>query len=514
MPAIQTGVYRVLLLGFLVLTGWSASAQPTAITTYGPVVGTTVEDGKISVYRGIPFAQPPLDSLRWRAPQPPETWQEPRVCTTFAASPFQRPPQPFSVWSEEFLIPPAPIDEDCLYLNVWARSDAEQQPVLVWIYGGGFNSGGAAVPIYDGTAMAREGVVFVSINYRVGPFGFMAHPELSEEAPYASSGNYGLMDQIAALHWVRDNIAAFGGDPNRITIAGQSAGSASVHALVASPLADGLFHRAIAQSGGFYTREAPSLADAEDMGLRLAERAGAQSLQELRALPAAEVLAASTEPLWPVVDGYLLPQSVVSLTDGDDRHDLELLTGWNENEASRAAAGRDAEAYQSYVRETYGDRAEDFLEYYPAGSDSVARQSQMEAARDLTFGIQNYGWANLHAGYSNRPVYVYRFTREVPGEGEYAGNGAFHSGEIPYAYGTLDRSDRPWTDTDRRLSATMLTYWVNFVKHGNPNAVGLPRWPTYSAARKNILYLGEEVRAAPLADAERLDFMLYLQGLE
>ncbi|PPK88421.1 para-nitrobenzyl esterase [Neolewinella xylanilytica] len=515
MPVHPRGLGRAYLLsaclGLITLT---LSAQPAVETYYGRVVGETSADGTINIFRGIPFARPPIDSLRWRAPEPPDSWTGTKVCTTFAASPMQRSPEPFSMWSEEFLIPKEPIGEDCLYLNVWSRAGATQQPVLVWIYGGGFNSGGSAVPIYDGEAMAREGVVFVSINYRVGPFGFLAHPELSAEAPYGSSGNYGLLDQIAALHWVRDNIAAFGGDPNRITIAGQSAGAASVNALVASPLSYGLFHRAIAESGGLLTREPVSLAAAEDNGLRFADSLGGTDLEAMRALPAATIQATPAPLLRPILDGYVLPLPVAELLGPGRAREVELLTGWNENEGLLPGPLVDAAAYRARIRERYPDRAEEYLSYYPATNDSIARRSQEDAARDALFGIQNYGWSNLHAGYSDRPVYLYRFTRRVPGEGKYADYGAFHTGEVPYAYGNLDRVDRRWTPVDHELSETMRTYWVNFVKHGNPNGVGLPAWPAYSAARKEVMLLGDRVRAELLPDAERLDFMFYLQSLD
>ncbi|MGB3800046.1 MAG: carboxylesterase family protein [Lewinella sp.] len=483
-----------------------------ADTQYGQVAGEATADGAIHIYRGIPFASPPVDSLRWRAPEAPEPWSGTRVCTTFAASPVQRSPEPFSMWSEEFLIPKEPIGEDCLYLNVWAQSRAEQQPVIVWIYGGGFNSGGSGVPIYDGEAMAREGVVFVSINYRVGALGFLAHPELSAEAPYGSSGNYGLLDQIAALHWVRDNIAVFGGDPNRITIAGQSAGAASVNALVASPLAAGLFHRAIAHSGGMVASQTSNLAAAEEAGLRFADSLGVTDLEAMRALPAGVILSAPAPPTRPVIDGYVLPLPVAELLGPGRGPNIDLLNGWTEEEGLLREPIADADTYRSRIRERYPDRTDDYLTYYPATNDSIAARSQKDAARDAMFGIQNYGWSNMHAGYASQPVYLYRFTRRVPGEGTYADYGAFHTGDVPYAYGNLDRVDRPWTPTDRTLSQTMLTYWVNFVKHGNPNGIGLPRWPAYSAARKEIMILGDRAGADLLPDAERLDFLFYLQS--
>ena len=500
----------VVLFNCLLITAM-LTAQEAVPTTYGPVSGTSTEDGEVRIFRGIPFAAPPVDSLRWRAPRPPETWTEPKVCTTFAASPVQRDPEPFSMWSAEFLIPKEPIDEDCLYLNVWAEAAARQQPVLVWIYGGGFNSGGGSVPIYDGEELARQGIVVVTINYRVGPFGFFAHPALTAESPYGASGNYGLLDQIAALRWVRDNVAAFGGDPDRITIAGQSAGAASVHALVASPLAAGLFRRAIAESGAMMTRGGPPLAEAEAAGERFASALGATTLEALRALPADKILAAADGSARPIRDGYVLPAPMPELTTRPHAVAVDLMTGWNEDEGLVFGPILDLAAYQKQSRDRYGEDAADFLERYAATDDATAERAQLDASRDEIFGIQNYAWANVHADYSDRPVYVYRFTRKVPGEGKYADYGAFHTGEVPYAFGNLHRVDRPFTAIDRRLSATMQQYWVNFVKHGNPNAPGLPRWPVYTASTQDIILFGDTVEAGPLPDGERLDFMYYLQ---
>jgi para-nitrobenzyl esterase len=283
---------KQLLLFFLSISLF-ANAQNTLIKTRnGSIQGSTNADKSVRIFKGIPFAAPPVGNLRWKAPQPVNNWTGVKQCTEFQASPIQNKPAPFYCWTEEFIAQPEPLSEDCLYLNVWtaAKSKTEKRPVLVWIYGGGLNSGSANCAIYDGEEMAKKGLVFVSINYRVGVMGFMAHPELTKESGYNSSGNYGFLDQMAALQWVQKNIAAFGGDPNNVTIAGQSAGSFSVNALIASPLAKGLFHKAIAQSGGLLSKMlSQDLAKSEKQGGLFMQKAGANSLADLRKKSANEL---------------------------------------------------------------------------------------------------------------------------------------------------------------------------------------------------------------------------------
>ena len=495
-------IAQFLRIPSLLFVAGTLTGQPVTVAG-GVVAGERIADGGVAVYRGIPFARPPVDSLRWRAPQPPLPWEGVRACTTFSASPMQSDPAPFRMWSEEFLIPSEPISEDCLYLNVWAEADAPSRPVLVWIYGGGFSSGGSAVPIYDGEAVARQGVVFVSFNYRVGPFGYLAHPALSAESGQGSSGNYGLLDQIAALEWVRDNIAAFGGDPGRVTIAGQSAGAASVSELMASPLAAGLFHRAIAQSGADMGRSASDLAAAEAQGAEVARRLGSDDLEQLRALPADTVLARTNVRFRPIVDGYALPRPVGERLRAAPAP-VDVLTGWNQDEGFPLGEAGNAADYRALVARTYGA---EFLKYYPGGSDDEARASLLDAGRDVVFGAQNYALAEAQTAAPGRRVYVYRFTRRLPSAGPEQDFGAFHTGEVPYSLGNLDAVDRPWTPTDRQLSDRMLRYWCNFVKSGNPNAVGLPLWPEYGDSDRTIMLLGDTVRAATLPDAERLDYV-------
>lgn len=475
-------------------------------TDKGKVSGIANND--LQVFKGIPFAAPPIGDLRWKAPQPVAAWQGVKECAAFGPSPMQREPAAFSMWSMEFLIPKAPISEDCLYLNVWtgAKSPNSKLPVLVWIYGGGFNSGGAGVPIYDGEAMAKKGIVFVSINYRVGVFGFFAHPELTKEAPYHASGNYGLLDQVAALQWVKKNIAAFGGDPSNVTIAGQSAGSMSVNCLVASPLAKGLFNKAIAESGANMVtsaqRPSPNLQDAEKDGLKMAQTLGASSVSELRKM-SAEELQKKAQGSRPIVDGYFLPEPIPQIFAKGKQNNVALLTGWNENE--NYTAEKKLTDFQKQLQDQFGD-ASTALKYYAANNDVEAAASHARFSRDIVFGVQNYTWANVQSRV-NKNVYVYRFTRIVPATGEYKKYGAFHTGEVPYAYDNLKFVDRPWEPVDQELANTMSTYWANFIKTGNPNGGGLPQWPKYSEQKKEIIVLDKKVEAKRMSDAETLDFL-------
>jgi para-nitrobenzyl esterase len=478
-------------------------------THSGPIVGGKNKAGDVAYYKGIPFAAPPVDNLRWRAPQPVKPWSSVRACRQYGPSPMQAAPVPFSMWSAEFLIPPAPLSEDCLYLNVWtgATFAAARKPVLVWLYGGGFTSGGSAVPIYDGEALAQKGVVVVSFNYRVGPFGFLAHPELTKESGNQASGNYGLLDQLAALRWVQQNIAAFGGDPTNVTIAGQSAGSMSVHCLVASPLAKGLFTKAIAESGAGFSRPYPTLAQAEQEGVRYGQQLQAPSLAALRQLPAAALVQQMPRLRGPITDGYVLPASLRELFATGQTNPVSLLTGWNENEGLLAGPLKNAADFRQQAQQQYGAQASTFLRFYPANEEAEAELSQQKLGRDLLFGVPTYTWANVQSESLHRPVYLYRFTRNVPASGQYVKYGAFHTGEVPYVYHNLRVVDRPWEPSDYKLADTMSAYWVNFARTGNPNGAGLPPWPAYQPAAKQVMLLDLQPAAHPLPDQASLDFL-------
>ena len=503
---------RILLLPLLLLC-CSVIAQnknlDVVATDAGKVSGLTNQAGDVRIYKGIPFAAPPVGDLRWKEPQPVKPWEDVKKCTDFAASPMQSKPDPFGVYTREFLIPYEPISEDCLYLNVWtaAKTPSEKRPVLVYIYGGGFVSGGAGVPIYDGEAMAKKGIIFVVINYRVGIFGFFAHPELTRESPHNASGNYGLMDQLAALIWVKKNIAAFGGDPHKVTIAGQSAGSTSVNCLVASPLSKGLFSGAIAESGASFISQQGSggLREAEAAGVKTATALDASTIAELRSKPAAELLGKGQSR--PVIDGYVLPATIADIFNEHKQNDVPVLTGWNEDDAF-VGPPKTAEEYKKMIKSQYGADADAFLKLYPAGSDQEAATSQTRINRDQIFGMQNYTWANVQNEKGKSKIYVYRFTRRLPATADFVKYGAFHTGEVAYAYDNLKFLNRPWEPVDQQLANTMSTYWANFVKTGNPNGKGVPAWPAYTTSDHKIMILGEKPGAKPLPDKAALDFMV------
>ncbi|WP_184548543.1 carboxylesterase/lipase family protein [Mucilaginibacter sp. FT3.2] len=483
-------------------------------TAAGKVSGNVSADGTVHIFKGIPFAAPPVGNLRWKAPQPVTPWEGVKACTTFSASPVQAKPDEFGVYTREFLIPYQPISEDCLYLNVWtnATSSAEKKPVLVYIYGGGFGSGGAACPIYDGEATAKQGVVFVVINYRVGIFGFFAHPELSKESGHNASGNYGLMDQLAALKWVKQNIQNFGGDPGNVTIAGQSAGSMSVNCLVASPLGKGLFQKAIAESGASFINGEygyKTLAEAEQTGVKLAKELNVNSIAALRNIPAADLLN-KWQPR-PIIDGYVLPESIAQIFAENKENNVPLLTGWNEDDAFIGKL-KNAEDYKKQIAEQYGDKAAAFLQHYPGGTDLEAARSQINISRDQTFGIQNYTWANVQSAKQRAKVYLYRFARRLPATADFVKYGAFHTGEVAYAYNNLKFLNRPWEPIDWKLANTMSSYWTNFAKTGNPNGKGLPTWPAYNTGINKIMMLGEQPAAKSLPDRAALDFMVEIAG--
>jgi para-nitrobenzyl esterase len=487
----------------------SLLAQSNQVPTASGAIEGYANQG-IRIFKGIPFAAPPVGELRWKAPQPVQPWTGVKKCTAFSASPMQASPQPFMFWSSEFLIPKEPISEDCLYLNVWtgAKAAKEKRPVLVYIYGGGFRSGGSACPIYDGEVMAKKGVVFVSINYRVGVFGFLAHPELSQEAPYHTSGNYALLDMIASLQWVQKNIAAFGGDPANVTIAGQSAGAFAVNFLVASPLAKGLFHRAIAQSGGsFYNspiRPNTDLKAAEQMGIKFANTLHCNSLAELRAKSAEEIQ--KTEGLvWPIVDGYVMPASILDIFTQGKQNDVPVIVGWNEDDRV-SGPPQPAAAFKEQVQKRFGDQAAAFLKAYPAETDAQAAQSQMAMGRDEVFGFQDYSWAKIQTKTGKSPAYVYNFNRKLPAHTPETQFGAFHSGEIVYAYNNLHTLNRPWEPIDQKIADVMSSYWVNFARTGNPNGKGLPQWEVYQPATEQVMIIDQTSVSKPLPTKPQMAF--------
>jgi para-nitrobenzyl esterase len=433
-----------LLIGFVtVMTLTSCKQtiieQPSleVVRTEAGIVSGTLEDS-VHIFKGVPFAAPPVGDLRWKEPQSPAPWNDTLTCRKFAASPIQNDPKPFMMWTEEFIAPPEPLSEDCLYLNIWsgASKPDDKLPVLVWIYGGAFMSGSGACAVYDGKAIAREGLVYVTINYRVGVFGFMAHPDLTAEASHKSSGNYGLMDQIAALRWIQNNIAGFGGDPEKVTIAGQSAGSMSVQSLVASPLTEGLFRGAIAQSGA--GRSGLTLQDAERIGSTLSTKVNSSSIASLRQLEADSLLSlASTLPFgsfFPIVDGYVIPENIDSIFKKKQHQDVPVIAGWVLGDAGLAIQQpKSANEFVKDVSRLYGTRSAEFLKLFPAGSDEEARASQQKLGLLQFAGTGDYKWAKANS--SN--TYLYQFTYVPTDKPGFPNYGAFHTSEVPYALHTL-----------------------------------------------------------------------------
>jgi para-nitrobenzyl esterase len=409
--------------------------------------------------------------------------------------------------------PAGKVSEDCLYLNVWtaAKTPGERRPVMVWLHPGGYTSGSGSSPAYDGEALARKGVVLVTINYRLGIFGFFSHPELTRESDRHASGNYALMDQVAALQWVQKNIAAFGGDSKRVTIFGDSAGAASLSNLMGSPQARGLFQRAIAESGawmGLSIAPMRKLADAEQAGVKTAEALGAKTLAELRAKPAEEVLKAGRGG-GPVIDGWFLPEDVGAIFAAGQQNDVPILVGSNKDEGTFFVQPAGAERFLEQARRRFDGLADTFLELYPAGSDEQANASQLAAFRDeLGWVMRN--WARLATKTGKSKAYLYYFTHEPPVSAGSPrggrGSGATHGAEAQYVFENL-LGGRPWTDLDHQLADTISSYWVNFAANGNPNGKDLPRWQAYDE-KKNArpMVLGDKVELGPEPNGSQLAF--------
>jgi para-nitrobenzyl esterase len=514
-------------IGLMALTttfSGSLHAAPVRTTT-GLVEEMPGSRAGVRVFRGIPFAAPPVAELRWQPPRPPVPWDGVRKGADFGPRCMQAPVFPDMVFRDQ-------PSEDCLYLNVWtpAKSPSNRLPVMVWIHGGGFQAGSASEPRQDGDALARKGVVVVSANHRLGVFGFLAHPELTKESAHGASGNYGLLDQIAALQWVRQNIVAFGGAPGNVTIYGESAGSLAVSALMASPLAQGLFHRAIGESGAFFgppdrPLSPPSLAESEARGVKFAASLGAESIAALRARAATDVLQAAVkvQPWFgPSIDGHVLPKEVPSIYAEGRQSQVPLLAGWNADEVRGGVVlGKEkptAASFTEDVRKRFGQADTALLKVYPATSDAEALDSAAALASDLFIGYATWKWIDTHARTGHAPVYRYSFDRKIPVAPDTKVNGkpatasdigARHAGEIEYVFGALDSSPKvPWQAEDRKLSDVMMSYWTNFARTGDPNGPGLPTWPRYDPTKgTQVLHLDSEVRAMPDMLRPRYEFL-------
>lgn len=481
-----------------------AAAGDRVETAFGIVDGVGERDG-VRAFKGIPFAEPPVGDLRWEPPQKPKSWKGVKEAREFAPGPMQAGRMAGLLG---FI---GRFSEDCLYLNVWtpAKGPAEQLPVMVWIYGGAFSKGSTAIPLYDGAHLARKGVVVVSIAYRVGPFGFLAHPELSREG---NKGNFGLLDQIAALEWVRDNIAAFGGDPGCVTIFGESAGGISVSMLAASPKAKGLFHRAISQSGGSFAppkwdREGGQnvipLEVAEKRGKEFLASLGAADLAAARGLPARNLLKGASW-WWPVLDGEVLVGDQYVLYGEGKFNDTPILIGTNSDEGALFVRGEVApDGFVARIRDGFGEHADRILGAYPHGTPEAALAASRDIIRDTTFAWHTWAWARLQAEKGGGKVYAYYFDHRTP----QSTDGANHGAEIPYVFGNFGLSGRKPGLEEAGLADLMGSYWVNFAKAGDPNGPGLPRWPAFAGEDPRVMFLDAEPAAKPVPNREQLEVL-------
>lgn len=503
------------------IASFEASAADRVKTANGIVEAPVSRSSAVRSFKGIPFAQPPIGDLRWREPQPVKNWEGVRSAAKFGPTGMQRLGPNADYWLRG-----DGMSEDCLYLNVWtpAKSDKERLPVLVYIFGGGFQNGDGSEPRYDGESMATKGIVAVTVNYRTNIFGFFAHPELTKESPHHASGNYGLLDQVAALEWVAKNIAAFGGDPKRVTIAGESAGSISVSALMASPLSRNLIAGAIGESGAMIATLPPRpLADAERDGLKFGAAAGASSLAALRAMTAQQIQEALAKSsgvrLSTAMDGYFLAKPLTETFAAGEQAKVPLLAGSNsEEQGARSvlqAAEPTPENFVAAVRRLYGDRADQLLKVYAPST----REEVLDAATDLAsarfIAYGTWKWADLQAKTGGKPVYRYLYTHPRPkflpaaergGGGAAPARGAVHSAEIQYAMGNLRLDPRyAWEPADHKVSEIMQAYFANFVKTGNPNGARLPEWPAYAAdTHYQIMRLDVDSHAMPEPHLDRL----------
>ncbi len=505
-------LFRLMDFACVLMLSSGAFAADRVRTANGIVETTKPAKNGVRSFKGIPFAAPPVGDLRWRAPQPVKNWKGALNADEFGPRCMQRLGPNSDYWFRS-----NGMSENCLYLNVWtpAKSNKGMLPVLVYVFGGGFQNGDGSEPRYDGASMAQKGVVAVSLNYRTNIFGFFSHPDLTNESEHHASGNYGLLDQVAALEWVKKNIAAFGGDPKRVTVAGESAGSMSVSALMASPLSRDLMAQAIGESGALISTMPPrALAQTEKDGVRFAESAGAGSVKELRAMSAEKIQealaksaptaggapgSATLPPLrfTPNIDGYFLPKTPLEIFEAGEQAKVPLLAGSNSQEMpARMVLGDSEPTVQNFaaaIHRLYGEKADEVLKVYAPKNDDEVPQAATDLASARFIAHSTWTWTELQVKTGGHPVYRYFYARVrppylgMPGQTPPPTNaankplGAVHSAEIQYAMGNLDLDPRyTWDADDHKVSDTLQSYFVNFIKAGNPNGTGLPEWPAYS----------------------------------
>jgi len=508
-------------LTILFVVGSSAGVQADTIKIESGLISGTVVDEQAGVraYKGIPFAAPPVGDLRWKTPQPVEPWKAVRACTEFG------PACPQTDRLKIYGLELPEMSEDCLYLNVWtnAKSSDEKRPVMVWIHGGGNSAGWSHQPSYDGVAFARKGIVLVTINYRLGPFGFFAHPLLSKESEHDCSGNYGILDQLAALKWVQKNIAVFGGDPDCVTIFGESAGGMDVIVLCVSPLSRDLFHRAIIQSGSaiwsmnHLRRASPTGESAEANGESMAKELVGEDVDDvlaaLRAIPAEELIEKTASGLRfsPAIDGWVMTDYPANVYKKGQQHDVPPLAGTNADEGSlfavRISTGSD-EGRLDALRQRWGEHADEIMAMYPADTAEQKRNVMNLFLTDTMFLAPTRATVRTMSTVSSN-AYLYQFTRKQQ-TGRLKAFGAFHGSEIPYVFnssGAIGPTEEEVSETDRKLADAMITYWAQFAKTGDPNGSGLPVWPVYDAASDQHLELGDTIQVGSGLRKEACDVL-------
>jgi para-nitrobenzyl esterase len=517
-------VGRVSLLmtfGVIALTGSILAPAETLIvkTADGKLHGKLINDGKVSAYQGIPYAAPPVGKLRWQPPQPAGSWNSVLDATNYGHRCAQNHVFADMVFKDS-ATPADSGSEDCLTLNVYAparKPHNAKLPVMFWIHGGGYSGGASSEPRHNGDFLPLKDVVLVTINYRLGVFGFLAMPELASEQR-GSSGNYGLMDMVAALSWVKRNIAAFGGDPNCVTIFGESAGSFAVSTLMAASSAQGLFHRAIGESGGALnsgTLSMDGLAVAGAKHASWAKEAGAHTLGELRALSTEQILAVTSKNnavrFVPVIDGTFLTESVLDSYKSGKQSKVPLLAGFNRDEGASFATGMTAEKWRAMAKQRYTDRADAFLKLYPGPTDEVAMRSAADFGGDQFIAYGTWKWMEIDRKTGNKSIYRYRFDLGAPPSKFHPDSYAFHSDDIEYVFGTLDtRPGAVWRPEDYELSEQIMSYWANFARTGDPNGVDgngqrLPEWPKY-ADGDPVLHLDHPTTSSPDENRGRYEF--------
>ena len=484
----------------------------TVSTEQGKVRGKTINEGKVKAFLGLPYAAPPVGDLRWEAPEPPAKWKGERDASKFGAHCAQN-----RVF-EDMIFQDGEDSEDCLFLNVYAPADASDQsklPVMFWVHGGGFSGGASSEPRHNGDFLPLKGVVLVTINYRLGVFGFLATTDMAKEVNGAA-GNYGLLDMVAALEWVKANIKEFGGNPDNVNIFGESAGSAAVSTLMASPLAKGLFHKGIGESGGalgegvlsYQSLQAREKSDGDWVA-----SLGVTSLKQLRAMPAAAILDAAKGKgmvgFGPNIDGKLLTGPVADTYAAGRQAHVSLLAGWNRDEGSFfVMGGMTAEKYKGMVASVFKERAAEFLKLYPGDTDEQALRSAIDYGSDSFIAFGTWKWLEAHRKTGESPVYRYHFELAAPPSKFHPDTFAFHSDDIEYVFGTLDtRPGAVWRPEDRKLSDQMMSYWTNFARTGDPNGTGLPEWPKYGEG-DSLIHLDSTTTSGPDTLRPRYEFLL------